>query len=87
MSLFQIVFGLGIGCALYLCVLLSPVFVFAWWTLLFGTGTVIVMLLAMRNISGRVILSIGSLLKLGFAFSVFVFCWVVHLSPLAIDIV
>ena len=59
-------------------VLLSPVFGFAGWTQLFGTVTAIVMVLAMENKSGRIILSIGSLLKLGFAFSVFVFCCVVH---------
>ena len=53
----------------FLCVLISPVFEFAGWTLLFGTGTAIVMLLAMGDISDRVILSIVSALRLGFSFS------------------
>ena len=72
-----------------LCVLLSLIFVVAGCKPLFGTGTAIVMLLAIRDTSCRVVLllSIGSLLKTVFIFSIFAFCCVVLLSTLAIDIV
>ena len=72
-----------------LYVLLSPVFVVAGCNRGLGTGTVRVLLLVMRDISCKVILSlsIGSFSKIVFTFSVSVFCGSVLLSLLAIDIV
>ena len=71
-----------------LCVLLSSMFAVAGYSLSgTGTCTVMVMLLFIGDISGRVILSIVSALRLGFSFSVFVFCWVVCPLSLAIAIV